>query len=151
MRFIWLLLLSVIFAQPSSAEMVTTTDGRQINLKNDGTYDIVKSTPNGEYRMVDIVDLELDEQVWFGKKVRVRGTLSIPDNGEKGVSFWQHRTMTGVMVWVNVESVPKAQIRKMMKSCHVVCDDVYVSGFFTKYRGSGGGRIMAHSVTTIEH
>ncbi len=56
MRFIWLLLLSAIFAQPSSAEMVTTTDGRQINLKNDGTYDIVMSTPNGEYRMVDIVD-----------------------------------------------------------------------------------------------
>jgi len=149
MRFIWLLLLCTIFAQPSSAEMVTTTDGRQINLKNDGTYEIVKSPPKGEYQTVDIVDLNLDKQAWLGKKVRVKGTLPIPDDGADEVLFYQHPSMTGVTLSVNVRTVPKFQIREMMKSCSVLCYNVYVWGIFSN-RKYGGSLIAAHSVTNIK-
>lgn len=138
------LVIILALSHSSNAETVTTTDGRTIQLNEDGTYEILQIENDG-YENVDIVDLHLEKDKWSGKSVRVRGAIL---NGSDGdiVGFYQDQSMTGVSFYVDISGVPTATRRLMLTSCSVLCRDVEVVGVFA----DGWGAFKVHDVEGLQ-
>ena len=112
------------------AETVTTTDGRTLQLNNDGTYKFLKIEPKGNYHDVDIVDLEIEPKAWIGKLIRLSNvTIS---NNSRSPFIYQHPTMTGIVVTGDGKNIPKTTRRSMLKGCYAVCENATVTGIFRK-------------------
>ncbi len=70
---------AALIASPALAdEIVTTTDGRSIQLNSDGTYEFLSPSqlPAETYRYVPYQDLRLDLDDLRGKLVKVRASVS---------------------------------------------------------------------------
>ena len=123
--FIFLAFTSAVYS-----ETVTTTDGRTLELNKDGTYKFLKIEPKGNYRDVDIVDLEIEPSAWVGKQIRLSNvTIS---NKSLSPFIYQHPTMTGVVITGDGKNIPKATHRSMLKGCYAVCENATVIGVFRK-------------------
>ncbi len=130
MRLIILIMLLTLSGLPSAAETVTTTDGRTINLKTDGTYEIIQPIDRDDYQEVDIVDLEVDAAAWVGKNIKVRGTLVPHSVIIKYWRLYQHAWTGGVTLKIMFGKAPKSVIRKVLKKC--LCKYILVLGNFNK-------------------
>ncbi len=123
-------LVFLLIASSVYAETVTTTDGRTLLLNNDGTYEFLKIEPKGNYRDVDIVDLEIEPNAWVGKLIRLSNvTIS---NKSLSPFIYQHPTMTGIVITGDGKNIPKATRRSMLKGCYAVCENATVTGIFRK-------------------
>ena len=113
-------ILAVFVGEIAIAEIVKTTDGRTINLNNDGTYIILKKRTEKEYQAVDMDDLNLNAENWTDKLVKVNGFLKILDT--RGDSGLIGKTLSGSISFrVDLISIPKATKRRLRIKCKNQC------------------------------
>ena len=127
-KLLGIVVLGLLWCSVARTEVITTTDGRRIDLKNDGTY-VILSEPNQEqeeYIEVDIVDLFLEKQKWLHKKVKVKGSVS--EDMRKTFTIYENSSFVGISFRVTNAGIPKEQIRFALKNCTVTCDRAYILG-----------------------
>ena len=140
-KLLGILVLGLLWCNVGVAEIVITTDGRTIELKEDGTYSILKKVDENEYTEVDMVDIYLDKAKWFGKKVKVKGAIT--NNMTKNFTIYQDGSMTGISFRIHNDGIPIDQVRFALKKCPVICRNAYILGKVV----SGGITVIAvHSV-----
>ena len=135
-KLLSILALGLLWCNVGFAEIVITTDGRTIELKEDGTYSILKKVDENEYTEVDMVDIYLDRTKWIGKKVKVKGAIT--NNMTKNFTINQSSSMVGISFRVHNDGIPKDQVRFALKKCAVICDRAYILG-----------KVVSHGITVI--
>ena len=130
----YLLIFILIFTLTENVygEIIVTTDGRSIELKSDGTFEIIKTHLPDNYNEIDMVDLALNGKSWIGKKVKIKGHISSDMTKEFGI--YQRSSMVGLRFTGINSGIPKDQIRFALKKCTVLCGHTYVLGEVFKYR-----------------
>jgi len=88
MRTLIPLLPLLLLSTPSLAEIVTTTDGRQIELREDGSYRILNAATAQVFEPLDVEAFRVFPEVFLGKPVSasVTGALSRRD-AERGLTI----------------------------------------------------------------
>ena len=125
-KLLGILVLGLLWWSVAIAEVITTTDGRRIDLKNDGTYSILNEPNQEEYIEVDIVDLFLEKEKWLHKKVKVYGHVS--EDMRKDFTIYENSSYVGISFRITNGGIPKEQVRFALKNCTVTCNRVYILG-----------------------
>lgn len=98
----------------ASAEIVTTTDGRQIELRDDGTYEILPSDGGRDYKPLDVEEFRVFREAFVGEKVSasVTGALSRRD-AERGVTMVNLGGKTSLWVRAEISGLSRADLVKL--------------------------------------
>lgn len=114
----------------TQAEIVTTTDGRMIELNKDGTYKLLNKPSEKEYRAVNMDDLDADAENWVEKKVKLTGYIKV--YGSRGDSGLFGKTLSGIINFgVDLKSIPRGIKRRLLNKCKLQCR-VDLTGTFLK-------------------
>ena len=76
---IWVAFFAIFVTSGAASEIVLTTDGRQILLRQDGTYEVIQAAKSEEadgYRKIAISDLKLDIAELSGARIEVEAELT---------------------------------------------------------------------------
>ena len=144
-KFFLIFILIFTLTENVHGEIIVTTDGRSIELKSDGTFEIIKTHLSDGYNEIDMVDLALDGKSWMGKKVKIKGHIS--SDMTKDFGIYQRSSMVGLRFSGINSGIPKDQIRFALKKCTVLCRHTYVLGEVIKFREPDNSvTINVHSV-----
>jgi hypothetical protein len=125
--------VSIVSSLPAvlvmAAEVVKTSDGRTLLLKDDGTYEIMG--PKGSsvaktYARIPIVDIALDGERLHRKDVETQGRMAAGTLGSEltSLSLYQQPSMVGVRLELGLERLTREQKRRILTVCTPTCDAV---------------------------
>ncbi len=106
-----------------ASEVVTTTDGRQILLRDDGKYEIVKrgsdEAGGGGYSRMSLTDLKLDIDSLHGKKVEV--TAKLMSMGGMVMLSDPQQMMDSNPIIADAERLSREDRRFLLTKCETEC------------------------------
>jgi hypothetical protein len=142
----------------ASSEIVTTTDGRTIELRDDGTLRVLSSpapTPEpGAYQQIALEDVALDALRLNGKLVKLRGTLAalVIRTDIVSLTLWQRPSMTGIRLGIRQDRLTRDQKRAILQSCEVTCPAVVRGELIAPSTGTlVSTEIVAHDLRLGRH
>lgn len=113
----------------SAGEIVATTDGRRIELRDDGTFRIVprlKPSDPPTYQPLTVQDIAVDARTLDGRLVEVGGWLVTIISGTNITNLALHDSpsMHGVNLSVRSDELTGDQKRAIFQKCPLVCKAV---------------------------
>lgn len=139
----------LVFGVAAAQETVQTTDGREILLHADGTYEIVDAGPHGStdhgdgYRPVSLTDLKLDIDRMTGQRVEV--TVSIHSTGGMVTLGDPERTPDMNPVMADSERLPRRDRALILERCGASGCRATVQGEVTPH-WTGGNSLELHRI-----
>ena len=127
----FLLCTGAIAGVASADEIVTTTDGRRIQLKSDGTYAVLNDGTStlptrDRYLIIPIEDAALDSAKLHGQLLKIAGYLApgIERTEVREGALYQSSAMVGVRVSLDLDALTRDKKRELMTACSVLCPAV---------------------------
>ena len=120
------------FGAAAAKETVQTTDGREIVLHADGTYEIVEESQQADegsgdgYRRVSLTDLKLDSKRMGGERVEVTASIQSIAGMETLTDPEQPFDMNPVMA--DAERLPRNDRAQILERCSASACRVTLQG-----------------------
>jgi hypothetical protein len=130
----------------ASGEVVTTTDGRTIELRDDGTFRVLPPTPREarRYEQIALQDVVLDGDKLNGRLVELRGFLMAFIDGisVSGLSLRETFSSIGVEISIRQDKLSREQKRAILEKCQLGCRAVIKGELVVK--SSSQAEVVAH-------